>query len=148
MIDIRYATESDFDYIYELSSKNSDLLGYVHPMEIRTSIAAEKTIVPIVDGNIAGFCMINLPTTKKAESKLTVQIICVDPEYRGKGLARKMLDFLVKTYQRHIFTTCVKGTSSDAFWSKVAVKYDEDPGKKRAICRYKIEIKRPGQLID
>lgn len=143
-MNIRRATDNDFDYIYNLSSKNSNLLGFVHPMEIRSSISAGKIIISEQDDKPAGFCIFN--PLKKDYTLLTVQIICVDPEYRGQGIASSMVNYLRNTYKRTIKTTCVKDSASEQFWSKIAIKHSEEPGKKRPICRYIIPYERKGLL--
>ena len=138
MIDIKYAVEDNFDFIYKLSSKNSNLLGFVHPMEIREAIKNSKIIIAEYDNQVCGFCIFN--PLKKNPNLLTVQVICIVDEFRGKGIAREMINFLKITYKRDIKATCVKDSDSEKFWSKVAKKYEELPGKKRPICRYIIEI--------
>ena len=47
-----------------------------------------------------------------------------------------MINFLKITYKRDIKATCVKDSDSEKFWSKIAIKYEELPGKKRPICIY------------
>lgn len=138
MIEINYAKETDFDYIYKLSSKNSNLLGFVHPMEIRESIKNNKIIVALSDNELCGFCIFN--PLKKIPNLLTVQVICVDSNFRGNHIASNLINFLKSTYKRDIKATCVKDSDSEKFWSKIAVKYDESPGKKRPICRYMIHV--------
>lgn len=134
---IRYAIENDFDFIYKLSSKNTKLLGFVHPMEIRESIKNNKIIISEEDNILQGFCIFN--PLKKLSNLLTVQVICVQTEFRGNGIGHKLLNYLKETYNRDIKATCVKDSDSEKFWSKVAEKYEELPGKKRPICRYIIK---------
>ena len=145
MLDIVYANESDFDYVYKLSSKNSKLLGFVHPMEIRDAISKQKIIISKLDGEVCGFCIFN--PLKKNPSMLTVQIICVDDNFRGNGIGKAIIEFLKKTYRRNIKATCVKDTTSELFWQKVAKKYEELPGKQRPICRYIIENTTSSKLF-
>lgn len=134
---IRYAIETDFDNIYKLSSKNSNLLGFVHPMEIREGIKNNKIIISEENNNFQGFCLFN--PLKKLPNLLTVQVICVESNVRGKGIGHQLLYFLKDKYKRNIKATCVKDSDSEHFWSKVAEKYEELPGKKRPICRYIIK---------
>lgn len=138
MINIRYAVENDFDFIYKLSSKNSKLLGFVHPMEIREAIKNSKIIISEYNNELSGFCIFN--PLKKNINLLTVQVICVDDNYRNNGIAKSLINFLKVTYNRDIKATCVKDSDSEKFWSKIAKKYEELPGNKRPICRYIIEI--------
>ena len=134
MLDILYANSDDFDYIYKLSSKNSKLLGFTHPMEIRQAITNNKLIISKYDGIICGFCLFN--PLKKQSNLLTVQVICVDENFRGNNIGKSMIKFLQKTYHRDIKATCVKDSTSELFWKNVGEKYEEAPGKKRPICRY------------
>lgn len=138
MLNIKYAVEDDFDFIYKLSSKNSKLLGFVHPTEIREAIKNNKLIVSTKSNELCGFCIFN--PLKKIPNLLTVQVICVDLEYRGNGIGKQMIEFLKTTYGRDIKATCVKDSDSEKFWFKIAKKYEENPGKKRPICRYIIEV--------
>lgn len=134
MLEIKYANDSDFDYIYKLSNINSDLLGYIHPIEIRDAISENKLIIALYDNNIVGFCIFN--PLKKHPNLLTIFSICVDLKYRGNKIATQMIQFIKDTYKRDIKATCVKDSDSEKFWSKIAIKYEELPGKKRPICRY------------
>lgn len=59
MLEIKYADTSDFEFIYQLASKNSKLLGFVHPMEIREAIKNHKIIISILDNQTCGFCIFN-----------------------------------------------------------------------------------------
>ena len=134
MLEIKYANDSDFDYIYKLSNINSDLLGYIHPIEIRDAISENKLIIALYDNNIVGFCIFN--PLKKRPNLLTIFSICVDLKYRGNKIATQMIQFIKDMYKRDIKATCVKDSDSEKFWSKIAIKYEELPGKKRPICRY------------
>lgn len=134
MIEIKYAIESDFDFIYKLSGKNSNLLGFVHPMEIREAIKNEKIIIAYYDNIRCGFCIFNL--LKRLSNQLTVSVICVDDIYRGNHIATKMITFLMKTYNRNIKAICIKDSDSEKFWQRIAKKYEELLGNKRPICKY------------
>lgn len=131
---IRKAIDDDFDFIYQLSSKNTDLLGFTHPMEIRQAISDHKCIIAEVDGKQAGFCLFN--PLKKVPNMITVQVMCVDPNFRGQGIGTNMVRFLQNTFNRHIKCTCVKDSTAEIFWSRLGEKYEESAGKKRAICKY------------
>ena len=140
MLEIKYAVEDNFDFIYKLSSKNSNLLGFVHPMEIREAIKNSKIIIAEYDNQVCGFCIFN--PLKKNPNLLTVQVICIVDEFRGKGIAKSIISFLKEKYGRDIKATCIKDSDSEKFWSKIARKYEELPGNKRAICRYIIETNK------
>ena len=136
---IRYAKEGDFESIYQLSKKNSDLLGFVMPIEIRQHIRRLECIVDEDNNFIKGFVLFHL---LKNNSYLSIYTICVDENNRGQHIASNMVNFIQKKYNRDIRTTCIKDSSSELFWASIAKKIDESPGKKRPICRYLIRCNR------
>ena len=133
---LRQAKLDEWEQIYKLGGKNSKLLGPSNPAEIRDAIAKESLLVVSHEDKIVAFCLYNI---LKKSDMITVSQICVDDNYRGNKLASKMLDHILDTYKRNIKTTCVEDSTAELFWSKVAEKYEELPGKKRPICRYRIE---------
>lgn len=132
---IRLAKMEDWESVYNISKKNGKLLGPVLPPEIRNHISKDECLVVQYEGEIIAFCLFTL--LKKTPNLLTVNVICVKDDFRGKGLAKGMLNKLAE-YGRDIKATCVKDSSSEAFWSSVGEKVEELPGKKRPICRYVI----------
>lgn len=135
---------NDFEAIYSIAKKNSELLGPINPMEIREGIVDKRVIVLYTtDISVKGFCLFRV---LKRRSELVVHQICVSSEYRGEKLASCMLQYLKQKYGRDIKTTCIKDSSAEAFWSRVAIKYAESPGKKRELSKYIIKV-RGGKLF-
>lgn len=135
---------NDWEDIYNLSKKNGKLLGPVLPPEIRNHISKDSCIVCEVDNEFSGFVLYTV--LKRDPTKLTVNVICVSENSRGKHIASNMVKYLQKTYNRDIKTTCIKDSSSELFWASIAEKIEELPGKKRPICRYLIRTKRRNLL--
>lgn len=129
----------DFEAIYSIAKKNSELLGPINPIEIRIGIVDKRVIISYTtDIPVKGFCLF---TILKRRPELTVNQICVSSEYRSEKLASCMLQYLKQKYGRDIKTTCIKDSSAEAFWSRVATKYAESPGKKRELSKYIIKVK-------
>ena len=133
---IRSAVMDDFDTIYTMSKKNTKLLGPVMPPEIRTAIADNNCLLYISDDNTVGDFVLFRRLKRTPET--TVQIICVDENFRGKGIGKSLIKYILDLYKVPIKATCVKDTSSEKFWSSVGIKYEESPGKVRPICRYRV----------
>ena len=136
----RQATMNEWETIYNISKKNTKLLGPVLPPEIRQHISQSSCLVCTINNDIAGFCLYTV--LKKDMTKLTINVICVDEAYRGLHIASNMVKQIQKLYNRDIRTTCIKDSSSELFWASIAKKIDESPGKKRPICRYLIRCNR------
>ena len=94
------------------------------------------------------FCCFNVPKTKDV---VVIGDIYVDDAARGQGLSRKIINYLMETYDRDIFAKCVRGSSAEAFWSHVGTQvdanfgmgpdmYEHRPGK-RDLGWYKVENK-------
>ena len=130
----------DWKIIYNLAKKNSKLLGPVLPPEIRDRINKDSCIVCETDDGFAGFVLYTV--LKRDSTKLTVNVICVSEKSRGQHIGCNMVKYLQKMYNRDIKTTCIKDSSSELFWSSIAEKIEEFPGKRRPICRYLIKAER------
>ena len=133
---IRSAVMDDFDTIYTMSKKNTKLLGPIMPPEIRSAIVNNNCLLYISNDNtIAGFVLFR---RLKRTLETTVQIICVDEKFRGNGIGKCLISYLLDLYKVPIKATCVKDTSSEKFWNSIGIKYEEQPGKVRPICRYRV----------
>ena len=146
MYKIEFAKESDFDKIYALFGKNTDLLGRPFPAAIREALKLNKVL--IVRGeeqdSCFGFCNFNV---LKREFRITVYEIAVDEAARGHGLGRRMVEFLEEKYKRPIQAKCVKGSPAELFWERVAELINYEKGKKRELSvfltkKYRKEIKK------
>ena len=113
----------DFDWIYKLFGKNGDLLGPIMPPVMKKAMFNHEVLV--VDN--LGFCEFHVA---RRLNHVTIYHICVSAEARGQGLGRKFIDYLANKYQMPVQAICIKDTSSEAFWSKVAEKIDSKVSRK------------------
>ena len=72
------------------------------------------------------FCCFNNP---KSKDVVVVGDIYVDERVRGQGISKKILNYLMETYDKDIFAKCVRGTSAEDFWSHVGYQVDANLGK-------------------
>ena len=114
-----YKDTCDFYWINKLWTaenkkfgKNS-LLGPAMPIFIKNDLKAGHIL------SFTGkydFCCFNVPKTKDV---VVIGDIYVDDAARGQGVSRKIINYLMETYDRDIFAKCVRGTSAEEFWSHV-----------------------------
>lgn len=131
---ISYAKDDDFDWIYKLHGKNTNLLGAPYPAAIREDIKKERIIIN-EDKN--AFCQFT-PMNRNPYS--TVHIICVSEEARGKHIASKFLEFIMDAYDSDIQAVCIKDSLSEKFWSSKGKKVGSKNSKSGTeLSIYKVE---------
>lgn len=133
MVSVRIAEASDFDNIYALYNKESDLVGPVMPLSIRERISERECVVAEEDGIFLGVCNYHL---LKREEKLTVYEIAVCREARGKGVAKTIINHLLETYKRPITAKCIKDSPSEKFWSSIGTFLRSEAGRKQVLSIY------------
>lgn len=112
-------SECDYVWIYALwSGENKkfgkdSLLGPAMPIFIKNDLKAGHVLT--MTGKY-DFCCFNVPKTKDV---VVIGDIYVDDKARGLGLSRKIIEYLMETYDRDIFAKCVRGSSAENFWSHV-----------------------------
>ena len=120
----KYKDECDFDFVYRLHGKNSDLLGPCMPASLKESFRNNEII--IAEDNL-GFCEFHVC---KRDKHTTVYHICTTEHARGKGIARQFLEFLRDKYKLGIQAVCISNSASEKFWSKVAKKISDKVSRK------------------
>ena len=126
-------------------NKKDSLLGPYNPSFFKPDMRAGHVLT--FTGKY-DFCCFNVPKTKDV---VVIGDIYVDDAARGQGLSRKIINYLMETYDRDIFAKCVRGSSAEAFWSHVGTQvdanfgmgpdmYEHRPGK-RDLGWYKVENK-------
>lgn len=153
-----YKNECDCSWISDLwmaenkkFGKNS-LLGPYNPGFFKPDLRNNHVI------SITGkydFCCFNVP---KSKDVVVVGDIYVDDAVRGQGISKKILNYLMETYDKDIFAKCVRGTSAEAFWAHIGTQIDANLGKpephdfyehregKRDLGWYRVENKNKKQI--
>lgn len=135
MVSIRLATIDDFDNIYALYNKESNSVGPVMPFAIRERISLSECIVAEEDGTFLGVC--NFHLLKKVE-KSTIYEIAVCKEARRKGVAKKLVDYVIDRYKRPLTAKCIKGSDAEKFWSSIGTYLAEEDSRKQKVCIYQV----------
>ncbi len=103
--------------------KKDTLLGPFNPAFVKPDFRAGKVLT--FTGKY-DFCCFNVPKNKDV---VVIGDIYVDEKARGQGLSRKILDYLMTTYDRDIFAKCVRGTAAEKFWSHIGIQVDANEGR-------------------
>lgn len=124
-----YKDDCDCLWISELWTKENklnkkdSLLGPFNPAFFKPDMRANHVIS--VTGKY-DFCCFNVPKTKDV---VVIGDIYVDDEARGQGISKKLINYLMETYDRDIFAKCVRGTSAEQFWSHIGKQVDGNEGR-------------------
>ena len=94
------------------------LLGPFNPSFIKPDFRANHVLT--LTGKY-DFCCFNVP---KSKDVVIIGDIYVDDEARGNGLSKKILEYLMITYDRDIFAKCVRNSSAESFWKHVGNQID------------------------
>lgn len=120
----KYKDICDYNWIFNLwAAENKkfgkdSLLGPANPMTIKPDFRNGHVLT--LTGKY-DFCCFNVPKTKDV---VVIGDIYVDDEARGLGLSRKIINYLMETYDRDIFAKCVRGTSAEEFWKHIGTQVD------------------------
>lgn len=144
-------SKCDCYWISELWTKENKLngkdtlLGPFNPSFVKPDFRAGHVLT--LTGKY-DFCCFNVP---KSKDVVVIGDIYVDDEARGLGLSKKIINYLMETYDRDIFAKCVRGSSAERFWAHVGYQinanidnplaedmYEHRPGK-RDLGWYKVD---------
>ena len=103
--------------------KQNTLLGPFNPAFFKPDMRAGHVLT--FTGKY-DFCCFNVPRSKEV---VVIGDIYVDESARGMGLSKRILDYLMDTYDRDIFAKCVRGTSAETFWQHVGEQVDANDGR-------------------
>lgn len=132
----------DYFWISELWTKENKLngkdtlLGPLMPAFVKPDFRAGHVLTMTGKWD---FCCFNVPKTKDV---VVIGDIYVDDAARGMGLSKKILNYLMETYDRDIFAKCVRDSSAEAFWSHVGYQVDANIDNPNAEDMYE---HRPGK---
>lgn len=126
----------DYVWVAEIWKKNSELLTPLNPGWVKPSFNSNNIISYTGKED---FCIFLIP---KKRDVVCVQDICVAESARGKGISKKIINYLMETFDRDVVAKCVKDSDAELFWSHIGVKIGEDKGKKRSVCEYLVKNTR------
>lgn len=96
--EIRLSKKEDFSQLVEMDyqmwhSANSPSLIHWDSVEAYEARCPEGSqLVAIINGQVCGYAGLHQPTPLESNSHVTELSIAVHPEYRRRGIARKLLD--------------------------------------------------------
>lgn len=119
MIDykIEKAKQEDLEAIIKLWNKNNSVLGRYFKTDLIQEINEGRIFVAkLNEGKLIGFCGLIL---KKKTFVLEIDGICIDEEFRGRGIGKAFIEEL-KKFGRPIELECVDGAENNRFYDKIA----------------------------
>lgn len=129
---VRFAEESDLQYIISLSKIENHSLGFIPKMAYEASITGIKTgkrwsnvcndklFVIVCNGDLVGFCLASFGIPNAISKKGKIAQICLQSDARKIMRGRKLLDTVVE-YGASIGTMafsagCADDLESNIFW--------------------------------
>lgn len=148
-----YKDNCDYFWIGELweaeNKKNGrdSLLGPFNPAFAKPEFRKELGMYISITGKY-DFCRFNV---SKKKNLIVVYDIYIDEKARGQGIGRKLLEYLMQTYDLDLQAKCVRGTSAESFWQHMGTQIDANDGRgpdmyehregKRDLGWYRVENK-------
>lgn len=133
-IKIREVKKSDLDEVVQLLSSLSEEDKKFLALEqkltlIKQMVRDEKhCFVATVDGKVVAF----MRESGRPEGFVLLEELVVDPEFRNKGIASRMLDYMHELYPKTLAKTNAKNEGMISLLKKTGYKAD-DPDSKRII---------------
>ena len=124
---IRTSVEEDIEEISEIAKKSSKEIGFVMKIVLKDSCKTQTLLTALYKNNIVGFCNFNI---RNKDNVCVIYEICVHKDFRGLGIAKKMIEILPKP----ILLKCPIDNESNNFYKKIGFKkIDIEEGKKRPL---------------
>ena len=126
---VRLALYKDIPAIEQIAKENADQLGFLMRVIIKEKIKKNNLYV-YDDGVIKGFVLFNI--TKKGY--ITVNDLCTAKEYRGQGIACKLME---RVNRAVIILKVTEENPANEFYKKIGGQLIRtEPGKKRKVNVY------------
>lgn len=128
---VRLANLDDIDSIKKIADKHSKEIGFVLRPALEEHCKKNTLLVSIVENKVVGFCNYH----HRKDGINTIYEICISEEYRKRGLAKELINFVKKP----IRLKCPVDNESNKFYQYIGAKLVKTiPGKKRELNVYEI----------
>lgn len=133
-ISITKATPVDIDAIKRIADAHRNELGFLRRPSLLEAINRSEMFVARKNGNIVGF----VEYRHRRDTQTTLYNIAVDPEYRGEGVGRVLVQALVKEAKErnkdYILLKCPEDLPANQFYLALGFHlYETEAGKKRRL---------------
>lgn len=108
-----------FDAVVELGDRSRGTLGFFPRAAFKEKAAKGTVIGVVLSGHLVGYVCFDL--TRQC---LRLIHLCVDPDLRGRGIARKLVEHLQHHYAEYpgIVARCRNNYGLAAFWSELGFR--------------------------
>ena len=147
-IQIRKAqTEEDIDGLKIIADYHNDLLGWVPRSAYEQKLEDNEIFVAEKKDKIVGF----VDYHHRRDYTTTLHKIAVAEDHFGQGIGRRLVEALINECRNNNFlaitTKCLEESISNKFFQSVGfILIMTEPGKKRAINLYKIQLEESNKL--
>ncbi|MCY3968282.1 MAG: GNAT family N-acetyltransferase [bacterium] len=121
-----------YEQVVELGNASRATLGHL-PYSVIQEAAAECRVLAWVDnGEVKGYVLYR-KRVRRGDISLTH--LCVDRDQRGRGIARKLVEGIVKEnpHRAGIYASCRKDYEAHSMWPQLGFQHlGEKPGRSRA----------------
>ena len=125
--------EEYIEEIVKLGDANSKTLGFLPKVVFGEHASKGQILIAIEDGKLLGYLLYRVSRRGLAYPKAVIMQLCVNQNYRGRGISRILIDALIEltkeTFSR-IELSCRKDYSSNDIWPKLGFTFSrERPGR-------------------
>lgn len=119
----------ELEQVLKLHRGAKRFLGFLPDDGFRDRAAARTLLGAIVEGELRGYVLYDLPA-----NRVTIRHLCVDPDRQGEGIARSLLDAVSERHSERlgIQLECRRDYPANRFWPSVGFRpVGERPGRGR-----------------
>ncbi|MCY4370673.1 MAG: GNAT family N-acetyltransferase [bacterium] len=130
ILPVQYPSPEFDTIVNDLWKRNSRWLGFMPTRGFQDRAQRETLLAALVEGQVVGYVLFDLP-----RDVVKIIHLCVDTSYRGRGIARSLINAVGREYQdrRGIQLACRQDYDANALWPQLGfVTLAERKGRSRA----------------
>ena len=121
-----------YQRVIELGNTNSATLGFLPYEAIKQAAEEGRVLAFVEDGEVKGYALFG---KRVRTGDISLTHLCVDIDQRGQGIARELVEGIVKRnpHRAGIRLSCRKDYEANAMWPELGfTRWGEKPGRSRA----------------
>ena len=121
-----------YQRVIELGNANSATLGFLPYEAIKQAADEGRVLAFVEDGEVKGYALYG---KRVRTGDISLTHLCVDKDQRGRGIARELVEDIVKgnLHRAGIRLSCRKDYDANDMWPELGfTRWGEKPGRSRA----------------
>ena len=117
----------ELDQVLALHRTAKQYLGFLPDEGFKDRAAAGTLLGGFAEGQLCGYVLYDLPA-----NRVTIRHLCVDPDWRGTGIARLLIDAISERHHDRLGLQleCRRDFPANEFWPRVGFRpVGERPGR-------------------